>query len=178
MQTVRNKWVHSPSEGTPASEQFRDADTLGRLLDLLDAEDSSRETVEKAKSEVLAMMAPKAVVDEGAGVGQQPSEVGSSDEASLADTTGGALFSVGELVSLRSDPSMVFPVIEVIAGDPEHRYTVFQNSAKRTYYESQLQSDPCITAEGEVLDVRRLHSHLTSLQLLSPSTMSQNHSII
>jgi len=42
LQTVRNKWAHASIESTPASEQFRDADTLGRLLDILDAEVGSR----------------------------------------------------------------------------------------------------------------------------------------
>ncbi len=171
LQSVRNKWAHASIEETPPSEQFRDADTLGRLLHLLDAEDGSRKTVELAKSEALAVMAPQAAVEDGSGTAPQPPEPASSDEEPPpAENTGGALFSVGELVALRSDPVTVFPVIEVIAGDPEHRYTVFQNAGKQTYYESQLQSAPGSATDGEALDVRKLHSHLTSLQLLSPST--------
>ena len=37
LQTVRNKWAHLSSESLPASETYRDADTLGRLLAVLGA---------------------------------------------------------------------------------------------------------------------------------------------
>ena len=165
LQTVRNKWAHASIEEKPMSEQFRDADTLGRLLDLLGVEGDSREAVEKAKSVAFAAMVPKPPLNETSGVGRQTPETKNSDEYSPA-----ALFSVGELVALQSDPAMVFPVIEVIEGGPERRCTVFQNGVKQTYYESQLQSTPESTTESEVIDIRKLHAHLTSLQILSPST--------
>src|SRR5215207_10265925 len=45
-------------------------------------------------------------------------------------------FKVGDLVALRSDPSIQLPILEVIASGPECRYRVFQNNTKAIYYES------------------------------------------
>ena len=80
-----------------------------------------------------------------------------------------SLFGVGDLVSLRSDLDTVFPVIKVVSGDPEYRYTVFQDFGKKTYYESQLVPLTAPLAEREILNLGQIHSHLTSLQILSPS---------
>lgn len=170
LQTVRNKWAHTSTEEAPASEAFRDADTLGRLLDLIEAQKESRIAVEKAKSEALAAMAPKGTGQDSGSAEQTEISEESEEAITSPEGSGGALFSVGELVALRSDPGTVFPIIEVVRGDPENRYTVFQINAKKTYYESQLQSAPGSTDAREILDVRELHSYLTSLQLLSPST--------
>jgi SNF2 family DNA or RNA helicase len=82
-----------------------------------------------------------------------------------------SLFSVGELVSLRSNPIIVFPIIEVLpAVSGECRYRVFQNGAKTTYYESQLQALASQAKERNLLSVEELHAFLTSIQLTSPST--------
>jgi ATP-dependent helicase HepA len=91
----------------------------------------------------------------------------STDDAEVdADT----LFRVGDLVALRSAPTQILPVIEVMPGVGECRYRVFQNSVKATYYESQLQA-PAVQADGRrVLAAREVQAHLTSLQILSPST--------
>lgn len=79
-------------------------------------------------------------------------------------------FNVGDLVALRSDPNTLLPVLEVIPGGAECRYRVFENNVKTTYYESQLQVAPVAAEERKMLTVRELHAHLTSLQILSPST--------
>ena len=47
LQTVRNKWAHLPSDELPASESFRDADTLGRLLGAIKASAEAMAEVEK-----------------------------------------------------------------------------------------------------------------------------------
>ena len=41
---------------------------------------------------------------------------------------------------------------------------------RTTYYESQLQAAAAAADERKALTVRELHAHLTSLQILSPST--------
>jgi ATP-dependent helicase HepA len=61
-------------------------------------------------------------------------------------------------------------VIEVIPGGAECRYRVFHNNARTIYYESQLQRAAVPVGERKALAVRELHAHLTSLQILSPST--------
>src|SRR4051812_25301605 len=95
------------------------------------------------------------------------SSMGRSETDELGNTT---LFRVGDLVALRSAPTQILPVIEVMPGVGECRYRVFQNNVKTTYYESQLQA-PTAAVEGRrVLTARELQAHLTSLQILSPST--------
>jgi len=80
------------------------------------------------------------------------------------------LFKAGELVSLRSDPNTLLPVIEVMAAGVERRYKVFQSNTRRIYYESQLQRVAVPVGDRKLLSVGELHAHLTSLQILSPST--------
>ena len=81
-----------------------------------------------------------------------------------------SMFRVGDLVALRSDPNILLPVMEVIPGAAECRYRVFQKNAKATYYESQLQAAAAPGDMRKALTVHELHAHLTSLQILSPST--------
>lgn len=87
-----------------------------------------------------------------------------------ADDSQMHLFNVGDLVSLRSEPGALLPIIEVLPGEAECRYGLFQNNAKVTYYESQLQAPPKEKKERQILSARELHARLTALQILSPST--------
>lgn len=80
------------------------------------------------------------------------------------------LFKVGDVVSLRSDPSILLPIIELITAGAERRYKVFQNNSRATYYESQLQPATVPAANEKAISVQDLHAHLTSLHILSPST--------
>jgi ATP-dependent helicase HepA len=80
------------------------------------------------------------------------------------------LFQTGDLVALRSNPAVIVPVLEVIPGAGEYRYRVFQNNVKTTYYETQLQTPPTASAERRTVTAQDLQAHLTSVQILSPST--------
>jgi len=82
------------------------------------------------------------------------------------------LFEVGDLVVLRSNPDVLLPVVEVLPGGAECRYLVFQNNAKKTYYESQLQAPAGVENERPRLSARELHARLTAMRILSPSTTS------
>src|SRR5262249_10254700 len=79
-------------------------------------------------------------------------------------------FKVGDLVSPRSNPGVLLPVMEVLPGGTEPRYRVFENYAKATSYERQLQPAPAPSDERRVLTVRELQARVTSLHILSPST--------
>ncbi|SCY34130.1 DEAD/DEAH box helicase [Microvirga guangxiensis] len=167
LQTVRNKWAHLSSETMPASEVYRDADTLGRLLGMIGADSASLELIESVKSSALATMADAGKIGT-ASVSEQV-ERSDSGPASASDTAVTS-FKVGDLVALRSNPNIQVPVLEVLTGGPETRYRVFQNNAKATYYESQLQAVAATEGERAALTVLELHAHLTALQILSPST--------
>jgi superfamily II DNA or RNA helicase len=79
-------------------------------------------------------------------------------------------FKVGDVVGLRSDPTTLLPIIEVIPAGAERRYRVFQDNTRKVYYESQLQPAAVPAGPREALTVEQLHAHLTSLNILSPST--------
>jgi ATP-dependent helicase HepA len=81
-----------------------------------------------------------------------------------------ALFRVGDLVALRSNPATNLAVIEVIPGAAECRYRVLQNNSTTTYYESQLCAPAAPANKPRALRAQELRAHLTSLQILSPST--------
>ncbi|MGE0681074.1 MAG: helicase-related protein, partial [Candidatus Binatia bacterium] len=170
LQTVRNKWAHLAAREIPPSEMYRDADTLSRILEIIQASPECLKKIESFKSEMLSQIASprqeQTKLDQSL---SQLSPAASSD--SSIPTKRVSLFSVGELVSLRSNPETVVPIIEVLpAVSGECRYRVFQNGAKTTYYESQLQALASQIKEGKLLSVEELHAFLTSIQLTSPST--------
>ena len=170
LQTVRNKWAHLSAQTVAASEIYRDTDTLSRVLVMLGVEAASLELIESTKTDALAMMAKS----QGMSASQGGPETASTDMPSEPAQSSASpnIFQVGELVALRSNLATVMPVIEVIPGDAECRYQVFQDNRKVTYYESQLQSLAPIEEVRDRLDVVALRAYLTSLQLLSSSTAS------
>ena len=177
LQTVRNKWAHLSSQAVPSSETYRDADTLSRLLKMIDASSITQTAVESVISTALREMAHRAPVSEAESAptsktfpNQNIDGVTKPQNAEHNSSQVPApLFKVGDLVALRSNPLQVMPVIEVIIGAGEYRYRVFQSNSKATYYESQLQALN-VADERTLLAIDELHAYLTSLQILSPST--------
>lgn len=164
LQTVRNKWAHMSADETPASEAYRDADTLGRLLILIDADEQSITAVQAVKNAALSEMTngtSAAIVSESEAATEEPNEVTSGPIH---------LFKVGDIVSLRSDKNIKVPVLEVITGGPEVRYSVFQDGARATYYESQLKAVATDVLERKSISIDEFRARLTALHLLSPST--------
>ena len=176
LQTVRNKWAHLSSESLPASETYRDVDTLGRLLAVLGADPSTLQAVESFKAATLAAMAgsprpPTREMDGRSAPGKVAStRHGPKTPTALPAAPPATKFKVGDLVALRSNPSTNLPVIEVVPGGAECRYRVLENNARTTYYETQLQAVNLATDERRTLTARELQPYLTSLQILSPST--------
>lgn len=178
LQTVRNKWAHLSAEAMPPGEVYRDADTLERLLRMIGASQAALDAVEVRKATAVSMMARTsgAPVEEPEEPSQSPGRAeakGDLSERSHNIETWPiqpSLFKVGDLVALRSNPSMVFPVIEVITGGGECRYKVFQNNSKVTYYESQLQAPTNTQDDYKILSAQELQAYLTSINILSPST--------
>ena len=172
LQTVRNKWAHLSSADLPASEAYRDADTLGRLLVAIDGGQETRRAVEAAKIAALtAMSEPMARPPSAA---SSPVPMRPNAPAGGCDVEGGAtpetLFRVGDLVALRSAPDVLLPVMEIVSGGVEIRYRVFQNGSKAVYYQSQLQAARAGPDRPEPLTASELRARLTGLQILSGST--------
>ena len=176
LQTVRNKWMHLSAEALPPSDTYRDSDTLGRLLHMMCASQKALDAIAARKAEAVAAMA-------GVAGGNQPqvSEVPAAENPAppsvrpvTSETAPSgvptALFKMGEIVALKSNPSLSMPIIAVIPGSGERRYRVFENGSKPSYYESQLQGMAKVENERQLLPVEELRARLTSLHILSPST--------
>ncbi len=78
-------------------------------------------------------------------------------------------FAIGQLVSLRSDPTRVGAIINVLPGTPENRYIVFIDNTPSTYYASQLQRHDLPTPSIAITPLPVFHAYMTALQLNHPS---------
>jgi len=155
LQTIRNKWAHLSTIEPASDEIYRDADTLERLLTLTGARAETLESVAAEKRRALTNMAPA-----NAAAPSLPEMLSGSTTA----------FKAGDIVALRADPAKLLPVVEVLPGGGECRYHVFENGTKALYYESQLQPLAAAPGDEALLEADELRAHLTSLQILSPST--------
>lgn len=132
LQLARNRWAHASAEGIPPIDAFRDADTLFRLLAILDVDAALLACVRAFRDKSLAAA-------NAAGAPQIREEPADDARNSSGTAANSHKFALGQLVSLRSNPATVFPIIEVLpptAG--EARYRVFEAGARQLYYESQL----------------------------------------
>lgn len=164
LQGVRNRWAHSPSEGLNPGDLFRDADTLARMLDVIGASVSLQQDVADFKSSAAAALAPSPQPQVPPFLAPEPAKA----EAHAIKHR----YAAGELVCLRSNPSAVFPILEVLpAATGETRYRVFENNVRQVYYESQLAA-----LEEAAPQLTRSHSdlsaYMTALQLTSPAAAS------
>lgn len=168
LQTVRNKWAHLSAQSMPAAEIYRDADTLGRLLDMIGADEATLASVESTRIAAVVEMAGSTSTSVEQTPEPEPAQLSEKDEKNTSKLS----FNVGDLVALRSNPEILMPIIEVLPAGAECRYIVFQGNKKITYYESQLQLPPIVEREQSLISADELRAYLTSLQLLSPSTAS------
>ncbi len=146
----------------PESELYRDADTLARLMAAIGVAQPLLDEIDAVKAAALVAMASK----------RQKAVTGPLEPTPPHAPGTTTMFKVGNLVALRSSPLTLVPVVEVIPGGAECRYCVFQNNARATYYESQLQAAPISSEAPAALTAPELRAHLTALQILSPSTGS------
>ena len=170
LQTVRNKWAHLSAQTMDASEVYRDIDTLERVLEMINASSASLAKVEMSKNNELEKMASSQGL-----LPKQNSAILTEQSTIVSVATNDAsqvTFKIGDIVSLRSDPSTIVPIIEVVQSDNESRYIVFQDSKKVSYYQSQLNGISDTEDSYTHLDLKSFHAYLTSIQLLSPSTSS------
>src|SRR5260370_6359200 len=78
-------------------------------------------------------------------------------------------FAIGQLVALRSDPTRVGAIINILPGSPEDRYLVFLDNASPTYYASQLQQHDLPSPSFVITPLPMFHAYMTALQLNHPS---------
>ena len=78
-------------------------------------------------------------------------------------------FAPGQMVVLKSNPSLRGAVMKVLSGQAEDRVEVFMGSSVQTYYASQLQVADQPDDELQPLSCDLFHAHLTALQIRHPS---------
>ena len=78
-------------------------------------------------------------------------------------------FVPGQMVVLKSNPSLRGAVMKVLSGQAEDRVEVFMGSSVQTYYASQLQAEDQPADELQPLSCDLFHAHLTALQIRHPS---------
>ncbi|MGQ3053669.1 MAG: helicase-related protein [Roseateles sp.] len=160
LQSVRNRWAHAPAAGLSPTDTFRDADTLGRLLQVVGADAELLSQVELFKQSSLARFSPLSAP----AVASLPEPV---------PPLTAPKFSVGQLLCLKSNPATLFPVIEVLASvSVETRYRVFEGGGKQVYYESQLRAIDEQDDTRKLVTAAELSALLSALQLSSPSASS------
>lgn len=161
LQSVRNRWAHAPLGGVNHHDVFRDVDTLERLLRALSADEYLLNHISEFKAVTLARLSPSAVAPRTEGVSQiLPSE----------NVHSASKFAVGQLLCLRSNPNVVFPVLEVLRGvGAETRYRVFEDGSRQVYYESQLQAIDESGRNLKKLSASELSAMLSAVLLSSPS---------
>ena len=78
-------------------------------------------------------------------------------------------FVPGQMVVLKSNPSLRGAVVKVLSGQTENRVEVFMGSSVQTYYASQLQAEDQSDDALQPLSRDLFHAHLTALQIRHPS---------
>jgi superfamily II DNA or RNA helicase len=101
--------------------------------------------------------------------GLPPSTVSKKDLGVKSDVPS---FSLGQLVTLRSDPSVVGAVVDVVTGSGETRYAVFCNGRKTLYYASQLAPAVAEVKGREPVPPETFNASLTALHLQQPGLSS------
>jgi len=157
MQTVRNRWAHAGSEEFPVEDEYRDLDTLKRFAATIEADESLLQEIQTAKTFLLAKDRPVPVQ------GETAEEKNSSDPGERSTE-----FEPGQIVVLKSNPSVRGAIVSVIPGKPENRFMVFVEGETQTYYASQLKTEDRQEAESLLLPCEEFHSYLTALQIRYP----------
>ena len=77
-------------------------------------------------------------------------------------------FAPGQIVVLRSDPSMKGAVVDVLPGQPENRVKVFAGGSVQSFYASQLKVEEQ-RDEVQFFSTDQFHAYLTARQIRHPS---------
>ena len=85
-----------------------------------------------------------------------------------ADISENTEFKAGQIVRLKSNPSINGAIVGITPGKTENRYSVFIDGVTRTYYSSQLQPEETITSKLDILPLPQFHAYLTALQIRHP----------
>ncbi|MBZ5619496.1 MAG: DEAD/DEAH box helicase family protein [Acidobacteriia bacterium] len=154
MRSVRDRWAHASVDEFSNDDVYRDLDTIQRFAMIIDARDALLEEIRKLKA---AIMVPPSY----------PTRPQPEPPAEIIEPRTSA-FKVGQLVTPKSNPSLRGAIVAIMPGQPEKRYSVFQEGSVVTYYESQLAA-PVAAASLKLLSLTDFHGHLTGIQIRHPA---------
>lgn len=157
MQTVRNRWAHISSEGFSDDDIYRDLDTLERFARVINADAEFIAEIKNSKRELLSKS-----------YSGDYENISHENEEETDIQTDKSKFLAGQLVVLKSNPSLIGAVVSVIESEPEDRIKVFINGETRTYYASQLQTEDSDDDQYRSLTIGKFHAYLTALQIQYP----------
>ncbi|USD43925.1 DEAD/DEAH box helicase family protein [Vibrio sp. SCSIO 43135] len=161
LQTIRNKWAHASTD-LPISEEYRDLDTLIRLIEVISCDEKSLPALYGARDNLLDALAHKNNGTNGPENTVQTYQSGDVPH-----------FQPGQLVTLRSDSNVVLPIMKVKLDGVEPAYEVFESGKVSTYFQSQLQEMGSDSEQGfERCSKEELWASLSATSLSLPSNSS------
>ena len=156
--TIRNRWAHAPAEGLDEDTQYRDIDTLERLLQSFGSSVDDLKVLSQCKKILIGKLA------KATGVSAEP-------QAKAAKTAVG--YKPGTVVRLKAHPATTGAIIAHLPGKPEDRYQVFHDEAVVTYYASQIEPAD-LAAKLETVSPDALHAILTSFCVFGLAPLLEN----
>uniref|UniRef100_A0A7V4G6K1 Helicase n=1 Tax=Desulfobacca acetoxidans TaxID=60893 RepID=A0A7V4G6K1_9BACT len=158
MQTVRNRWAHAGSESFPYDLVYRDLDTIQRFASMIESPGDMISKITELKQYILGK----------SGI-SKARETGQKSENSITGSSQMSEFALGQIVCLKSNPSLRGAVINIIPNEPENRYSVFINGSVQMFYASQLKIVEPVRPGLQWKALPLFHSYLTALHLRHPS---------
>lgn len=162
MQTIRNRWAHTDAKGFSTDDIYRDLDTLQRFAAVIESDDVFIQDIHDAKRS----LAVKELIP----ANQHEENPTQKQEEITKD------FQRGQIVYLKSNPSIRGPIISIILGYPENRYEVFVDNEQQIFYKSQIKVEDEENSGFLKISAQRFHAHLTALQIRHPG-LSTLHSL-
>ncbi|MBF0238128.1 MAG: DEAD/DEAH box helicase family protein [SAR324 cluster bacterium] len=159
MQTVRNRWAHATTEGCDPDDAYRDLDTMQRFSIVIGANDQLVQALRTTKAKIHSGELLSTTQEDG---------TAPQTEVHNSDTPKSVEFEPGQLVVIKSNPSLRGAVLSVQPGYPENRFNIYLEGQKQTFYASQLQLDNTLTENSAQLLCEQFHAYLTALQIRYP----------
>jgi len=157
MQTIRNRWAHETAESFPLDDVYRDLDTLQRFAVVIEANETLIQEVRSLKTGLFATDTESP--DKTDAIAPRPPQTAKENSAE---------FEPGQIVYIRSDPTIRGAVSSVLLGKPENRFKIFVSGETQTFYASQLMAEDVPDYETEFLPCEQFHAYLTALQIRYP----------
>lgn len=151
---MRNRWAHVSVEETDVEGSLGEQSSLKHFALMIDADDELLKKIELFVNKDLSK-------------DEKPSQAAVAVEISAVE--GSTVFSVGQVVALKTSADSSGVVTQINAGAGETRYAVFINNEIRSYYESQLVVKSDSGSKLNRISLAGYHAFLSALQISHPN---------